>query len=197
MPLIHSLRFKHSGDRPRSSFDWVFALIGVGICMIALNTFAGDVHANDLSAYWKLEETSGAAIFTDAYGNSDGQCATSPLIVNPNCPSQAPDGKIGAAQRFDQATPSGIDILALPTEDRPFDWERYDSFTIEFWMRYKDDTLIGSDNEVIVGRDDSQGSTNLHWWFGVESPTGQSPFPIGVSKRWVGFRFPDGWSPCR
>ncbi len=58
----------------------------------------------------------------------------------------------------------GVDDEVSASADDTFDWGASDSFTIEYWMKTQA-AATPSDNQVIVGRDDS--SSQLHWWTGL------------------------------
>jgi hypothetical protein len=94
-----------------------------------------------ISAYYKLDET--ASPYTDFLGGPDATCT--------DCPA-ATTGIVNGAQQFD-----GSDDARVPDNDQ-FEWNKDDSFSIEFWM--KDGACTST--EVIIGRN----GTNLHWWVG-------------------------------
>jgi len=101
----------------------------------------------DISAYWKMDETSGPP-FVDWVGTADATCST--------CPDPT-TGLIGGAQWFD-----GTDEVNV-TNSSVFDWAADASFTIAYWMK-TDQSTAG--NRVLVGRDDG-GS--LHMWVGCDN----------------------------
>jgi len=133
----------------------------------------------DISAYWRLDETTGGSY--DDYVNPDdeGECATS--MPERTCPVPVA-GTINGAQRFTREDQTGVDVPVptAPAEDAPFDWSQNASFTIEFWAKgVPGVTCAGSgvsNNEVIVGRDDDHV---LHWWFGCANTTGNAHFQLG------------------
>jgi len=104
-----------------------------------------DVCPADISAYWKLDETSGPP-FVDWVGDADAICST--------CPDPVP-GLIGGAQWFD-----GTDEVNVPASG-VFDWAADASFTIAYWMK-TDQSTAG--NRVLVGRD----GDGLHMWVGCD-----------------------------
>jgi uncharacterized repeat protein (TIGR01451 family) len=108
-----------------------------------------------MSAYWRLDETSGA-VYDDFYNGHDGQCAG-------QCPIPAV-GHLNGGQAFD-GSHTGVDVPAVPG-DGSFNWGAGDSFSIEFWMKADGPNSCSLSNEVIVGRDDSAHS-QLHWWVGL------------------------------
>ncbi|MFZ5917452.1 MAG: DUF7507 domain-containing protein [Chloroflexota bacterium] len=111
----------------------------------------GTVCPVDMLAYWKLDETGGAA-YDDFFDGLDGECAG-------QCPATA-TGMINGGQIFN-GSDTGIDVPA----DAAFDWSVSDSFSIEFWMR--SDSACATGNQVIIGRDDS--STPMQWWVGCQT----------------------------
>ena len=109
-----------------------------------------------MSAYYRLDEA--AAPFADATGGPPALCAT--------CPHPAP-GRVGQALGFDGA---GSALTAAGAGR--FNWGRWDSFTIEFWLR-RPGACRGSAvdfNEVVAGRVDP--ATGLAWWVGVSCQHG-------------------------
>ncbi|MCK9995419.1 MAG: putative Ig domain-containing protein [Candidatus Krumholzibacteria bacterium] len=105
-----------------------------------------DVCPADISAYWKMDETSGSP-FVDWVGDADANCSSCPDPVA---------GLIGGAQWFD-----GTDEVNAPASGI-FDWAADASFTIAYWMK-TDQSTAG--NRVLFGRDDG-GS--LHMWIGCD-----------------------------
>ena len=91
--------------------------------------------------------------FNDVLGSSSASCVS-------NCPSVV-DGKIFGAIGFD-----GIDTELSIDAETIFDWDKDDSFSIEYWMKTNQSTPLAG-NQVIVGRDDP--ATNLHWWAGIDT----------------------------
>ena len=124
-------------------------------------------------SYWKLDEAAGPD-YADLMGANDGSSSNAPTSV---------EGTVGGAQAFD-GTGDRIDIPA----DASFDWGVDSSFSIEYWMR-KDTPCGGSavgDNEVIVGRDDDSGPTDIHWWTGPwcsGTPQGSAVFQLRDENR--------------
>ena len=112
--------------------------------------------------YYKFEET--ASPYADFVGDTNATCSSS-------CPTQV-TGFIDSGQYFD-----GTNTIEIADDDT-FDWGPNDSFSIEFWMKKTNPVGDGgtSDNEVIVGRDDS--ATDLHWWIGVQNTTGGARFQL-------------------
>jgi len=112
------------------------------------------------SGYWKMEEATNTPPYDDHIGTNDGNCGGL-------CPTQlAADGVVGNAQSFF----FGNSTIWVPGSgndpgDGIFDWAASDSFSIEFWMRRNAGDILDS-NEVIVGRDDGNG-TGIHWWVGL------------------------------
>jgi hypothetical protein len=145
---------------PGDSVVTVRATNGVG--SPAEQTFTLHVAEDSLcpsqtSAYYHLDEATSP--FVDAAGGPPALCA--------NCPASAP-GQVNQALRFDGAT-SGLTVA--PGDNR-FNWGRWDSFSIEFWLR-RPGSCQGSSadfNEVAAGRIDP--ASNLAWWVGVSCQHG-------------------------
>jgi lysophospholipase L1-like esterase len=133
----------------------------------------------DISAYWRLDETTSGTYDDLINIGDDGECATS--MPDRTCPSPIP-GQVSGGQQFSRSSQTGIDVPVPtdPTEDATFDWGQSDSFSIEFWAKgVPGVTCAGSgvnSNEVIVGRDDEH---ILHWWFGCANTTGNAHFQLG------------------
>ena len=111
---------------------------------------------SQLRAYYHLDEA--AAPFADAAGGAPALCA--------NCPVSTP-GRVSQALRFDGAS-SGL----MAAGNGRFDWGRWDSFSIEFWLRRPGacQGITADFNEVVAGRVDPAGS--LAWWVGVSCQHG-------------------------
>jgi hypothetical protein len=105
-----------------------------------------------MSGYWRFDEINGES-FADVLAVNDAMCGT-------QCPAPVLDGRIGSAQDFDGAQ-SEVNVLANDI----FNWGSNDSFSVEYWLKSKPDSV--SANQAVVGRDDS--STQLHWWTGLRS----------------------------
>lgn len=109
------------------------------------------------SAYYHLDEA--GPPFADAAGGTAAFCA--------DCPAPTP-GRVNQALRFDGAASA----LTVAAGNGRFDWGRWDSFSIEFWLR-RPGSCQGSTadfNEVVVGRTDP--GSNLAWWVGVSCQHG-------------------------
>ena len=118
---------------------------------------------NNITAYWKLDETSGSA-YEDFIGDNDGA---------PNAAAApTPDSDINSingAQAFNSTTLTGIDVPA----NRTFDWYGSESFSIEVWV--KTDGTAPASAQVVIGRDDD--NTDLNWWVGIASD-GRAAFTL-------------------
>jgi hypothetical protein len=104
----------------------------------------------EMTAYWKLDETSGQ-IFDDFIGANNASCAVG------NCPDFA-TGHIGGALDFNGTS----DWLEVADNDS-LDWASDDSFTIELWAKLGPNDC-NSRNKVMIGRDNRPGG--VHWWLG-------------------------------
>ena len=111
----------------------------------------GSVCAQGMTAYWKLDETSGLGPYDDSFDGHDSQCTSIS-----SCPVPAA-GRVGGGQKFSSAT-----ALTVPAH-ADFDWGTADSFSIEFWMRTGSASTCAG-NQVIVGRRDP--SELPVWWVG-------------------------------
>jgi uncharacterized repeat protein (TIGR01451 family) len=124
----------------------------------------------NMTAYWKLDETGGPS-YDDYYSGHDGVCADA-------CPAVSTDGRVGNAQTF-VGTSTGIDIPVIPG-DSSFNWSQNANFSIELWLKTSPGSCTGPENEVAIGRnEDDYPTTNLHWWLGCETVTGQARFRLG------------------
>jgi hypothetical protein len=136
-------------------------------CMMITSMFLvfADVGRADcpagLTAYWKLNETSGAVFSDFTLGAHNGACAGA-------CPAPTAGQLADGAQAFDGVS-AGISVPS----DAAFNWGVSDSFSIEYWIK-KD--VSPAHNEVAVGRDDLV--TFLHWWTGVLGGTGEAAFVL-------------------
>jgi len=126
----------------------IVSLLGV-ILLVTSSAYAGC--PNGITSLWTLDEDSGNS-FEDAINGINGSGALSP---SPTA------GKANGAQLFN-GTDTGINVPA----DNSFNWAYNASFSIEYWIKRKDDKF--SDNEVAVGRDDGVTS-DMHWWTGLWS----------------------------
>jgi len=157
----------------------------IGLIGIFLFLLSGTANAqtcpDNMSHYWKLNETVTPTDFYDSYVDADNAyCDTTA------CPSPE-TGILDGAQYFD-----GMDDEVNVSDDGTFDWGAGDSFSIEYWMK-KDSACSGgdvSDNEIIIGREDPTSS--LHWWVGISCmDNGEAIFvltdkdAIGGDDAWV------------
>ena len=95
-----------------------------------------------LSAYWKLDEHSGATSVADASGNGNtGACSGTA------CPNMGVSGKVGMAASFNGT----IDRITIP--DSPS--LRLNQFTIGLWVYPRQ---MKSDYQTLVMKSDSSGS---------------------------------------
>ena len=111
---------------------------------------------HQLSAYYGLDEA--AAPFADAAGGPPALCAT--------CPATTP-GRVNQALDFD-----GTATSLTAASDGRFNWGKWDSFTVEFWLR-QPGGCQGSAidfNEVVASRVDP--ASGLAWWVGVSCQHG-------------------------
>ena len=158
-------------DPARGRIDWtpaapgdfvVTARVANGVGSPTEQTFTIHVAEDSLcpsqtSAYYHFDEATSP--FADAAGGPPALCA--------HCPAPTP-GQVNQALRFDGAA-SG---LAVAAHDNLLNWGRWDSFSIEFWLR-RPGSCQGSTadfNEVVAGRIDP--ASNLAWWVGVSCQHG-------------------------
>ena len=112
---------------------------------------------DDIIANWKMDEPTPSApngTYADYIKGNNGTGGA----VNPT----AQDGIVNGAQLFNGTT-TQINVPA----DNSFDWQRNESFSIEFWVK-TDGTVPGTDpedNMIVIGRRDA--STSLAWWAGI------------------------------
>jgi hypothetical protein len=114
-----------------------------------------------ITGHWMLDELAGP-IYIDSLAGHDASCAPG------ECPAAA-TGVVRGAQAFNGDTQ--VDIA--PNAD--FDWGRYDSFSIELWMKSDPSSTCEdglTDSQVFLGRDgrDDPGYEAVHWWLGCEAP---------------------------
>ena len=133
----------------------------------AISTYAA--YPAELISYWKLDETAGPD-YVDSFGDNDGTGGSATGAADPT----AVTGQVKGAQLF-----GGTAEINVPA-DESFNWAVDDSFSIELWI--KRFSAFNGDNEVAIGRNDGDPSTNLHWWVGIR---GSSPnvvnFTLGDS----------------
>jgi hypothetical protein len=143
--------------------------LGVG-AVTSVQAACPDGSVVGLTSYWTLDE-----LVTGTYGDSvdsnHGVGAVSPVPGT---------GIVNGAQGFNRASGTGINVPA----DASFDWSETENFSIEFWMKGMagvtcDGTAI-SDNEVMIGRDDS--SSDLHWWLGCVRNTRAARFMLQATN---------------
>ena len=137
------------------------SLTGVFLFLLS-GTANAQTCPDDMSHYWKLNETGTPTTFYDSY------VETNNAYCDTDCPVPA-TGIVNGAQYFD-----GIDDeISVDDDGAPgtFDWGAGDSFSIELWMH--SNNLPG--NRVIVGRDDG----SIHWWVG--SMSGSAAFCLYTS----------------
>ncbi len=115
-------------------------------------------------SYWNMDEPSGALAYVDIINGNDGACPG-------DCPTHS-TGQVNGAQEFNGST-MGIDVPA----DASFDWGATDSFSIEYWMKRDGD--VSEANQVIIGRDEGDPNTMLHWWVGVAREGDIAAFVLG------------------
>jgi hypothetical protein len=126
----------------------------------------------DISAYWKLDETTGTSGYADDCGElTAGSCRNSV-----DCPTQGAEAKIINSQAFDRSANTGLNMPG-----NSFDWAFDDSFTIEFWFMQPPGNIGGGnnylENQVIIGRVSS--ATDMVWWLGIENTLGNAIFVLG------------------
>ena len=113
---------------------------------------------DDITNYWKLDETSGSSYADFIGGNNGDSTGMDPTFVVA--------GKVNGARDFDDTATNGIDVPA----SSDFNWLGTESFTVEVWVKTEAGDLPGNggtvDNEVVIGR---------KCWFGftVVDRTGQ------------------------
>ena len=141
----------------------VLALIfAVGLAGPLVNTAGADYLVTPI-AYWKLEEA--APNYLDATTNDyDLECSGV-------CPAQA-TGIVGNGQFFDNTGGGSLPALRVPnakTAGALFNWAYDQDFSIEFWFKRDPagTTSFPDGTEVVIGRNDSSGTTSLRWYVGV------------------------------
>ena len=102
----------------------------------------------EMKHYWKLDEA--GSPYLDSYSAADGTCS------GVDCPTVGA-GQVGNAQIFDATKKNKMDV----TDTATFDWAKDDSFTIEYWMKTTEASVV-----VAIGRDNAS-SNGLHWWAGM------------------------------
>ena len=121
------------------------ALAAIVFLMIMVNSAQAGCPGN-MSAYWDLNETSGA-IFADRINSNNATCVGT-------CPGYT-SGRVNGALNF-----NGIDQGIYVPADASFNWSLADSFSIEFWMK-TDPSSTCSGDEAIVGR---AGDPDTPYW---------------------------------
>jgi hypothetical protein len=99
------------------------------------------------TAYWKLDEPSGATSFADASGNGHtGACG-------PSCPILGISGKVGKAASF-----NGVNQIVIPDSSSL----RLNQFTIALWVY---PTQTKTDFQPLIVKEDSAGNNRNYGLF--------------------------------
>ncbi|MEW6027456.1 MAG: LamG-like jellyroll fold domain-containing protein [Planctomycetota bacterium] len=139
-------------------------LAGESYCYIQTEPEVNIVCPDQITAYWKLDETFGT-VYADYY---DGHTAAASAAA----PAPSVDGIVGTSQSFN-GTSNYITVPDAPA----FDWGSEDSFTVELWAKF---TNVSGKNKVMIGRD--QGPGQPHWWLGANVTTGVANFNLRDSN---------------
>jgi hypothetical protein len=103
-------------------------------------------------SYWKFDEEDGATSYEDFINaNALGVINTAPKDTT---------GVVDSAKVFSDGTGLKTDDVTM------YDWNKSQSFSVEFWMKPATDA---NNVEVFVGRNEGNGSTDLHWWVGRDA----------------------------
>ncbi|MFH1932403.1 MAG: LamG domain-containing protein [Pseudomonadota bacterium] len=150
-------------EKSKVSLFTLVVLSVVGLVFLMTNWVNAAVPADTVS-YWKLDEATQTppGEYTEEINANDGACAAG------GCPDNIA-GQVDDAQDFDGI--DGIDVAA-PAPGTDFNWAGDASFSIALWMKRDDAGAPLPDNEVIIGRDDTNPAVaTLHWWVGLDSAT--------------------------
>lgn len=126
-----------------------------------------------LTAFLKLDETQPVpAQYADVFRAHNGVCAG-------GCPAPAA-GRLNGGQSFSKATTTGINVPVL-VGPPSFNWAAGDSFAAAFWMKSDPaQSCIDERNEVIVGRTDETGGSQLQFWVGLDCSDADKGKPVFV-----------------
>lgn len=153
---------------------FTFLLVGaLGLVFLITSSVQAAPPAGTIS-YWKLDEdVAGVPGVADAYedvidapNGNNGEVPAAPKTA----PTPNPVGIVGGAQDFDGVA----NAINVPDPIAgSFDFLITDAFTIECWMKSSTALGAGTENQVLVGRDDTAGSTQ--WWLGIQGGVGANP----------------------
>ncbi|BBO77675.1 hypothetical protein DSCW_50920 [Desulfosarcina widdelii] len=118
-------------------------------------------YPEDTISLWKLDEAGGST-YVDSFGGHDGDGNPDPTPAT---------GTVDGAQDFN--TDKGIDVPAYSA----INWANTDDFSIEVWVSTVGDIAVPGDNQVFIGRWDSNQGTGMQLWVGMDT-SGQAVFQL-------------------
>jgi len=128
-----------------------------------------------LTAFLKLNEAQpNPPQYADVFRAHNGVCAG-------GCPAPTA-GRLNGGQAFARTATTGISLP--PAAGQPsFNWAAGDSFAVAFWMKSDPAQTCSSErNEVIVGRTDETGGSQLQFWVGLTCEAANRGRPVFVLR---------------
>ncbi len=128
-----------------------------------------------LTALLKLDEAQpNPPQYADVFRAHNGVCAG-------GCPTPTA-GRLNGGQAFARTAITGISLP--PAAGQPsFNWAAGDSFAVAFWMKSNPAQTCSSErNEVIVGRTDETGGSQLQFWVGLTCEAANRGRPVFVLR---------------
>lgn len=124
-----------------------------------------------LSAFLKLDETqSNPPLYADVFRAHNGVCEGV-------CPAPTA-GRINSGQAFTKSATTGIRLPPLASQPS-FNWAAGDSFAVAFWMKSDPAQTCNSElSEVVVGRTDETGGSQLQFWVGLDCGAASRGRPV-------------------